>query len=567
MFSSVLVANRGEIARRIVRTCDRLGIRTVVMERDFLDIEAVIAAGAGCDAVHPGYGFLSESPALARACADAGLVFIGPSPEAMEKVGDKERARALATEAGVPVLPAYEPDAVSEFPVLVKAVAGGGGRGMRVVSSPSELDDALAAARREATAGFGDDRVFIEKYVERARHIEVQLLGDVALGERECSLQRRHQKVIEEAPSPFLDAEMRATLLEEASALARAAGYENAGTAEFLFNADDPSEHYFLEMNARLQVEHPVTELVTGLDLVECQLRIACGESWEWDGRVTGHAVEARVTAENADWLPQTGRILRYVRPTSARVDDGIEEGDEVGSQYDSLLAKVVVGGASRDEALDRLDAALAETTILGVVTSTGVLRNLLALPEVRAGEMTTSLVERVASVLKSAPKATQNVAEEAAAIDFAAAGGGDGWRLGGVRAPSWWLLEVDGETVEVELEAGTEPDPTWIHARDGATLWLAKDGYVHRVREPAIEETLLGPSDGAVKAPMPGNVIDVRVAQGDTVEEGQTIAVMESMKMELTLTSPAAGTIERIGATAGQRVKEGETIAVVTSE
>jgi acetyl-CoA/propionyl-CoA carboxylase biotin carboxyl carrier protein len=580
MFDTVLVANRGEIARRVIRTCRRLGIRTIAVHeqgdelhtRDadqarlvdsYLSIPSIVAAAEGADALHPGYGFLSENAAFARACADAGITFVGPSPEAIEALGDKVRAKEIAVAAGVPVVPTYDIGEEMEFPVLVKAAAGGGGRGMRVVSEAAELDDALAAARREAAAGFGDDRVFIEKYLPRARHIEVQVIGDVALGERECSLQRRHQKVLEEAPSPVVSAELRKQLNEEASALARAAGYQNAGTVEFIANADDPSEHYFLEMNARLQVEHPVTELVTGLDLVEVQLRVAAGEDFSWDGAMKGWAIEARVTAEDAAWLPQTGRVLRYRRPEGVRVDDGIEEGAVVGGGYDSLLAKVIAHGETRDEALHRLDRALAETTILGVMNSVGNLRTLLADDDVRAARLHTALLAQKGSL--EPPFVRPSVAEQAAAIEFADLGVGDGWRLGGVRAPSWWLLQVeDQEPVEIELPAGTPPDPRWEHVRDGETLWLAHEGYVWRVREPEIEETRAAAADNEVRAPMPGQVIDVRAAAGDAVEEGQTLVVLESMKMELSLTAPFAGEVAAIEVTTGDRVKERQVLVTL---
>jgi acetyl-CoA/propionyl-CoA carboxylase biotin carboxyl carrier protein len=579
MFEAVLVANRGEIARRVIRTVHRLGIRAVAVyeqgdelhTRDadqarlvesYLSIEAIVAAAEGCDAVHPGYGFLSENPAFARACTAAGLMFIGPSPEAMEAVGDKVRARELAVAAGLPVVPAYGIDEEMNFPVLVKAAAGGGGRGMRVVERAEDLEDALAAAKREAKVGFGDDRVFIEKYLPKARHIEVQVIGDVALGERECSLQRRHQKVIEEAPSPVVTPELRKQLNEEASALARSAGYTNAGTVEFIANADDPSEHYFLEMNARLQVEHPVTELVTGLDLVEVQLRVAAGETFTWDGELRGHAIEARVTAEDAKWLPQTGRVLRYERPADVRVDDGIEEGSEVSGKYDSLLAKVIAQGRDRSDALARLDRALSETTILGVMNSVGNLRSLLADPDVRAGRLHT---EFVAQGLKYQPLGDEGVARHAAAVEFAELGVGDGWRLGGIQAPSWWLLQVeDSEPVEIELAAGTTTGPGWHHVRDGETLWLGHEGYVWRVREPSIEEAHQQQADDEIRAPMPGQVIDVRTAQGDSVEEGQTLIVLESMKMELSLTAPFAGEVASVEVVAGDRVKERQILVTL---
>ena len=585
MFESVLVANRGEIARRVLRTLRRLGVRSVAIHTDadagaphvreadsavrvpsYLDIEAVVAAAAGVDAVHPGYGFLSENAAFARACLEAGVAFVGPGPEAIEVMGDKVRAKALAERAGVPVVPSFaleEARTSDAYPLLVKAAAGGGGRGMRIVESAGELDDAVASAKREAQAGFGDDRVFIEKFLPKARHIEVQLLGELALGERECSLQRRHQKLVEEAPSPVVDAALREQLNAEASALARAAGYTNAGTVEFICDADNPSDHYFLEMNTRLQVEHPVTELVTGLDLVECQLRIACGEDVTWDGSLRGHAIEARVNAEDARFLPQTGRVLRYVRPEGVRVDDGIEEGSVVGGDYDSLLAKVIVHGEDRADALARLDRALSHTAILGVMTNTGVLRDLLAHEDVRAGRLTTALVGEL-----SAPEhqgVADHVAEVAAAVEFAEFGAGDGWRLGSVRAPSWWLLQVEEEEpVEIELPAGTPVPPGWLHARDGDTLWLGHEGRTFRVREPAIEETLHPAAEGTLKAPMPGLVISVDVAAGDTVEAGQALVVVESMKMELSLTSPAAGTVERLEVATGDRVKQGQIVAVI---
>src|SRR5215218_1533739 len=343
MFSSVLVANRGEIARRVIRTLHALGIRSVAIYTDadagaphvaeadaairigsYLSISDVIEAAAGADALHPDYGFLSENAGLARACAEAGIVFVGPSPEAIELMGDKVRAKAAAAAAGVPVvesLSVAQARSSDAYPLLVKAAAGGGGRGMRVVESAEGLDEAIAAAQREAAAGFGDDRVFIERFLPRARHIEVQVIGDhhgnvLSLGERECSLQRRHQKVLEESPSPVVSPELREQLGDEAVALARAAGYYGAGTVEFIADADDPGTHFFLEMNARLQVEHPVTELVTGLDLVELQLRVAAGEALDVDVTLTGHAIEARVNAEDASFFPSAGPVLLAEYPT-----------------------------------------------------------------------------------------------------------------------------------------------------------------------------------------------------------------------------------------------------------
>ncbi|MGH2892156.1 MAG: acetyl-CoA carboxylase biotin carboxylase subunit, partial [Solirubrobacteraceae bacterium] len=434
MFDTILIANRGEIARRVIRTLDRLGIGSVavytpadrrapfvreavhaVQISSYLDIDAVVAACAqwGAEALHPGYGFLSENPALARACALAGVTFIGPPSEAGELMGDKLRAKEAAARAGVPVVPSFTEDearttGADAYPLLVKAAAGGGGRGIRVVQNPESLDAALEAARREAKAGFGDDRVFIERFLPRARHLEVQVIADahgnvLHLGERECSLQRRHQTVMEESPSPVVSAELRAALGEEAVALARAAGYVNAGTVEFIADFAHPAEHYFLEMNARLQVEHPVTELVTGLDLVELQLRVAAGELLplaQDDVTLSGHAIEVRVTAEDAerDFLPAAGRVLAYARPASTRevrVDDAIEPGSVIDTNYDSLVAKVIAHGTDRPQALARLDQALAGFTVLGVSTTTRYLRGLLAEDAVRAGELDTGLIER----------------------------------------------------------------------------------------------------------------------------------------------------------------------------
>src|SRR3954447_20803397 len=474
MFQSVLVANRGEIARRVIRTLHALGIRSVAIYTDadagaphvreadvalrvgsYLSIDDVVEAASGCDALHPGYGFLSENAGLARACADAGVVFVGPSPEAIELMGDKVRAKAAAVAAGVPVVESLsvEEARVSDaYPLLVKAAAGGGGRGMRVVESPSGLDEAIASAQREAAAGFGDDRVFIERFLPRARHIEVQVIGDThgdvfALGERECSLQRRHQKVLEESPSPVVSPALRERLGEEAVALARTAGYHGAGTVEFIADADDPATHFFLEMNARLQVEHPVTELVTGLALVELQLRVAAGEPLEVEVAVRGHAIEARINAEDAQFFPSAGPVLLARYPRDVRVDAAVETGSGVGTDYDSMIAKIIAFGPDRATALARLDRALAGTAILGLTTNVGFLRTLIARPDVRAGELDTGLIGRMDPV--TPPLSDEEVARAYAAHALGAPATDDpfsrrdGWRLGGVRAPSYWKLSV----------------------------------------------------------------------------------------------------------------------------
>jgi acetyl-CoA/propionyl-CoA carboxylase biotin carboxyl carrier protein len=585
MFSSVLVANRGEIARRVIRTLRRLGVRSVAIYTDvdagaphvreadaavrvpsYLDIEAIVAVGA--DALHPGYGFLSENPALARACAAAGVVFVGPSPEAIELMGDKLRAKEAAERAGVPTVPTYTPETV-EYPVLVKAAAGGGGRGMRVVESPDALDDAIAAAKREAAAGFGDDRVFLERFLPRARHIEVQVIGDthgnvVSLGERECTLQRRHQKVVEESPSPVVDEALRRTLGEEAVALARAAGYHGAGTVEFIADADDPATHFFLEMNARLQVEHPVTELVTGLDLVELQLRVAAGEALDVDVSLTGHAIEARVNAEDAQFFPSAGPVLLARYPEGVRVDAAVETGSVVGTDYDSMIAKVIAHGPDRATALARLDRALAQTAILGLETNVGFLRSLLAREDVRAGEMDTGLIGRLEP--PTPPLSDEEVARAVAAIALGAPASDDpwdrkdGWRLGGVRAPSYWKLAVNGgEPIDVALPAPGEP-PGYAY-RAG---WLGIDGWTWHVTEATAEDVHHAHADGELRAPMPGSVLMVPVASGDEVEAGQTIVVLESMKMELSLVAPLDGTVAELTVSEGDSVARDQLVAKV---
>ncbi|GAA4420710.1 acetyl-CoA carboxylase biotin carboxylase subunit [Actinokineospora soli] len=467
MFSSVLIANRGEIAVRVIATLRRMGIRSVAVYSDadagarhvreadtavrigpaaaresYLNIDRVVAAAleTGAQAVHPGYGFLAENAAFARACADAGLVFIGPPPAAIEAMGDKIRAKQTVMAAGVPVVPGRTEagmtdddlvDAAAEigFPVLLKPSAGGGGKGMRLVTADADLRPAIESARREARGSFGDDTLLIERFVARPRHIEIQVLADahgtaVHLGERECSLQRRHQKIIEEAPSPLLDAATRARMGAAAVDAARAVDYTGAGTVEFIVSADRPDEFFFMEMNTRLQVEHPVTELVTGLDLVEQQVRVAAGQPLAFgqdDVKLTGHAVEARVYAEDptAGFLPTGGRVLDLRLPTAdwARVDSGLAVGTVVGSDYDPMLAKVITWGDDRAQALDRLSLALADTAVLGVRTNVEFLRGLLADADVRAGRLDTQLVERGLAELTRAADVPDEVFA-AAALD-----------------------------------------------------------------------------------------------------------------------------------------------------
>ena len=653
MFDSVLVANRGEIAVRVIRTLSRLGVRSIAVYSDadadaphvgladvavrlgrapaadsYLSIERLLDAAVAtrADAIHPGYGFVSENPELARACERAGVVFVGPPPAATEALGDKASAKDIAEAAGVPVLPGLRGAGLSDreitefaaadparLPLMVKAAAGGGGRGMRIVSELDRLPDALAAARREAGAAFGDDTLLVERYVSPARHVEVQLLADahgnvVHLGERECSLQRRHQKVVEESPSPIVSPALRAELGDAAVALARAAGYVGAGTAEFLVSADDPSEWFFLEVNARLQVEHPVTEEVTGLDLVEQQLLIASGRQLSFtqdDVSLRGHSIEVRVCAEDpaSAFLPATGAILAYREPTGAgvRVDGGVRRGSVVTPYYDSLLAKVIATGSDRAEALERVGHALDELRLLGVPTNAGYLRRLLALPAVRAGELDTGLIERgdAAPELEASELHEALVAAAAAeSLALHARAGADPWEsLVGFRiegpAPLRWELVPSGATEPVAItieglpgrgraivgEAETEIEAhgigdgvvsisqdgrtrAWTYASQDATRWLAAgpDAVCLTVSEPIVQDAS-ETAEGSLSAPMPGTVLEVRVAAGDEVQEGDVLVVMESMKMELTLAAPAGATVEEVLVAAGDPVKQGQPL------
>jgi acetyl/propionyl-CoA carboxylase alpha subunit len=529
----LLVANRGEIAARIFRTCGRLGITTVAVsapddEGAFHTRRADEVVGVGsylsaadltdaarrsdADAVHPGYGFLAESGDFAEAVREAGLLFVGPTPDAIRAAGDKLEAKRLAREAGVPVLATGDPAEVG-YPLIVKAAGGGGGRGMRIVRGPSELDEALAAAAREAKSAFGDDRVFCERWLERPRHVEVQLLADrhgtvLHLGERECSIQRRHQKVLEESPSPALDDDLRAAIGDAAVAFARAVGYENAGTAEFVV-AD--GELFFLELNARLQVEHPVTELVTGVDLVEQQLRIASGERLALDfGRPDGHAVEARLYAEDPlTFLPQAGRLELLELPDTVRVDAGVEAGDAVPVAYDPLIAKLIAHAESRDEALDALAGALRATRVAGTTTNLGFLRWLVDHPDVRAGRATTAFLT------DNPPLSRATTAPRS-------------W------AGAWRLLNRDGAVAEPGRPAAPPTVETTAHAASGA----------HEA--------------SALTAPMPGVVIRVLVQPGERVEPRQTLVLLEAMKMETPLVSPYAAVVRRVHVAEGDRVAGG---------
>ena len=647
MFSTVLVANRGEIAVRVMRTLRRLGVRAVAVYGDadagarhvaeadeavripgYLDGVAIVAAAAsaGAEAVHPGYGFLAENAGFARACAAAGLVFVGPPAEAIEAMGDKIRAKRHVAAAGVPVVPGRDEAGLSDaelaaaarevgFPVLLKPSAGGGGKGMRLVEADADPAEAIAAARREARAAFGDDTLLVERFVPRPRHIEVQVFADghgnaVHLGERECSLQRRHQKIVEEAPSPLLTAAQRERMGASAVDAARSVGYVGAGTVEYIVSADDPSSYFFMEMNTRLQVEHPVTELVTGLDLVELQLRVAAGEALPFgqDGvRLDGHAVEARVYAEDPSrgFVPTGGRVLALSEP-DARVDSGLSVGTEVGSAYDPMLAKIITHGPDRSAALAALDRALGAYELLGVGTNVAFLRALLAHPDVAAGRLDTGLVERELDGLVSADAPDDVLA--AAVLDerLAREPAGpvadrwdvpDGWR---VRGPAWHTLHVtpaggDAVPVRIRGRAGSaevavgdgEPVPAsarrdgdrlavtyggrtrrYLRARDGDVLWLGRDGRAWALAEAepvdAARARTGGAAGGVARSPMPGTVIAVKVAVGDAVAAGQPLAVIEAMKMEHTVTAPIDGVLTDVPVRAGTTVALDATVAVV---
>jgi acetyl/propionyl-CoA carboxylase alpha subunit len=529
----LLVANRGEIAVRIFSTCERLGIQTVAVASSddmnalharradevrpvgsYLDGSDIVRAAhaADADTVHPGYGFLAENAAFAEEVVAAGLVWVGPPPEVLRAAGAKLESKRVAAEAGVPVVETGSPEEIG-YPLMIKAAAGGGGRGMRLVHASDELDQALAAARREAEAAFGDDTVFCERYVERPRHVEVQLLADghgavSALGERECSIQRRHQKVLEESPSPAVGEELRPQLEQAAVAFAEAAGYVGAGTAEFML---DGERFYFLELNARIQVEHPVTELVTGLDLVEEQLRIAAGGELRPVPTLEGHAVEVRLYAEHPlTFLPQAGRVERLSLPDEIRVDVGIEAGDEVPVGYDPLLAKVIAAGETRDEAFTRLAAALRKTEVGGVTTNLAFLRWLVSHPDVRAGRTTTAFLEENPP-LSRYPRASRP------------------WT-------TYWRLNGDRRG----------PPPR---------------------RPPPVVEAFAHASGGGrgeksvVSAPMPGTVIRVLAREGDRVEQRQPLLLLEAMKMETPLVSPYDAFVRRILVAEGERVAGGAVL------
>ncbi len=665
MFSKILIANRGEIACRVAATARRLAIQTVAVYSDayagakhvaacdeavhiggsapkdsYLRWEKIIAAAqaTGAQAIHPGYGFLSENEEFAEACAQAGLVFIGPPASAIKAMGLKAESKQLMEKAGVPLVPGYhgtdqdsallqrEADRIG-YPVLIKASAGGGGKGMRAVDKADDFLAALASCKREAINSFGDDAVLIEKYVQRPRHIEIQVFGDthgnyVYLFERDCSVQRRHQKVLEEAPAPGMTPEMRAQMGQAAVAAARAVDYVGAGTVEFIVEQRDSGamNFFFMEMNTRLQVEHPVTEAITGQDLVEWQLRVAAGEKLPLQQdqlRIQGHAIEARICAENPDnnFLPATGTLHVYGLPACAaferaddavRVDSGVREGDTISPYYDSMVAKLIVHGASREEALARMDRALAQTHIVGLATNVQFLRHVVTSPSFAQARLDTALIpresavlfkqEKVGLALATAAMVAQTLESELALATKADASGWvdpwaqrDGWRSHGASVRDFMLefhgephtarftrlhggtlqLQVDGNTAPLQYSAsaGGALDVRYGDAR--ATVHLYQKGETSHVftakgaTQIVAIDALAHSGDahaeaGRLTAPMPGKVVSFSVKVGDAVKKGQALAVMEAMKMEHTIAAPLDGTVSELLFAPGDQVTEG---------
>jgi acetyl-CoA/propionyl-CoA carboxylase biotin carboxyl carrier protein len=623
-FERVLVANRGEIAVRVVRAVHELGGTAVAVFTaadggarhvreadlayevpDYLDADALVtvAVRAGAQALHPGYGFASESPVLAAACAAAGIVWVGPDDHALRLMGDKIAAKEHVAALGVPVIPgitdpARDPDSSAEadrdhalaarasevgFPLIVKPSAGGGGKGMQVVRETSELPAALEAARRVAAAAFGDDTLLLERLVPQPRHIEAQVLGDrhghlEVLGLRECSLQRRHQKVIEEAPAPYPQGEVRMSLLAAAAQVAASVGYVGAGTVEFLVSGEDPQQWYFLEMNTRLQVEHPVTEEVTGVDLVAAQLRIAAGEPLPTQ-EITeaGHAIEARVYAERPErgFVPSTGRLLEVREPSGVRVDSGVSTGSVVTADYDPMLFKVIAHGATRAAALERLDAALASTVVLGVHTNIAYLRAVLTTREVLGATADTAFLDTLDPPAPAEPDA-RVLAAAAWALRPVPDGGASpwasrsGWRLGQHRAPTVTLLvgaeahetPVPGEA-PTDLRYAVERDTAWVW-RDGRSWELRKQTHDEAVERSRRQRAGAAP-DPQVRTPMPGTVVAIPATDGASIDAGEVIAVVEAMKMENPVTAPVAGKLV-LAVRRGETVTADQVLATIST-
>jgi 3-methylcrotonyl-CoA carboxylase alpha subunit len=647
MFGSVLIANRGEIACRIARTAKRLGMRTIAVysaadadalhvrvcdeaypigpaeaRASYLAIERLIEAAqrARAECVHPGYGFLSENADFAQACAQAGPVFVGPPPSAMRAMGLKDRAKALMEAAGVPVVPGYhgerqEPKFLKEkayeigYPVLIKPAAGGGGRGLRRVERHAEFEATLEAAIRECEAAFGGSRVLIEKYVAAPRHIEIQIFADrhgnaIHLGERDCSLQRRHQKIVEEAPAPGMTAELRARMGTAAVKAARAVGYSGAGTVEFVADGTAglrAGAFWFIEMNTRLQVEHPVTEAVTGLDLVEWQFRIAAGERLplaQEQVRLHGHAIEARLYAEDAEngFLPSPGRIVALQWPADIRVDAGVEAGSSITPFYDPMIAKLIAHAPTRDAALDGLKSALERTVIAGPHTNLAFLTVLCRAPAFRAGRVDTGFVDRNLAALGAIPHEPDDAAAALGAARLLAQSFGsstaeaaldgedseadspwtarDGFQLGGTRSVTTPIV-VDGDSLDATVSYGADGVRVAVNraapAEDAQTFAAGEEVYVlrhgrqTRVRLADFAASAAAEAgEGTITAPMHGRLLEIFVDLGDHVAAGQRLAIIEAMKMEHTLAAPFAGTVRAIAAEPGAQLVEGGEIMLI---
>lgn len=654
MFNKILIANRGEIACRVIATCRRLGIATVAVYSDadrnarhvrladeaihigaapaaesYLRAEVILDAArrSGAQAIHPGYGFLSENAGFARACADAGIVFIGPPASAIDAMGDKSSAKALMQTANVPLTPGYhgerqdpgflraQADAIG-YPVLIKASAGGGGKGMRKVEAGADFEAALASCQREAQSAFGNAHVLVEKYVERPRHIEIQVFGDshgnvVYLFERDCSVQRRHQKVLEEAPAPGMTAERRAAMGKAATDAARAVGYVGAGTVEFI--AGPAGDFYFMEMNTRLQVEHPVTELITGTDLVEWQLRVAAGQplpKTQAQLQIHGHAIEARLYAEDADrgFLPSTGMLRHLQLPQASanvRVDAGVEQGDAITPYYDPMIAKLIVWDVDRDSALQRMQRALAQCQVVGVTTNAAFLRRLVMTESFRHANLDTALIERerdaldihhvpatdsdwaLAAVLAISGTSADPHADQASQSAWEIA---DGWRLTGAASRGvilehleqraqlqvkairdGWQVQVGDALIEVSGSAGNGHYALQVEGRlqrgsvvrDGTALHVFGTDRQQRfnVHDPVADADSSNDHGGSLLAPMPGRVVTLLVEPGSAVKRGTPLLVMEAMKMEHTLQAPADGTVHGFRARAGDQVGDGAVL------
>ncbi|HZZ70599.1 MAG TPA: biotin carboxylase N-terminal domain-containing protein [Phenylobacterium sp.] len=625
MFKSVLVANRGEIARRVFATARRMGLETVAVyseadasaahvadadravpigpaaaRESYLVPEKIIAAAkaSGAEAIHPGYGFLSENADFADAVVAAGLIWIGPPSAAIRAMGLKDAAKALMQQAGVPVTPGYLGEDQSEatlakeaarigFPVLIKAVAGGGGKGMRKVERAADFDAALASCKREAAASFGDDRVLLETYVQRPRHIEVQVFGDshgnvVHLYERDCSLQRRHQKVIEEAPAPGMDAKTRAAITGAAVKAAQAVSYVGAGTIEFIADASAglrPDRIWFMEMNTRLQVEHPVTEMVTGLDLVEWQFRVAAGEPLPLKQDqigLAGHAVEARLYAESpaTGFLPSTGVLEHFELPPTVRADAGVQEGGEVTPFYDPMIAKLIAHAETREAALSELAEACDAVEVWPVKTNAGFLARCLDAPDFIAGDLDTGFIERNLAELAAAPEpspaALSAAAEAAMAVDETLSPEPSPWRdLPGFRlnaepATSTRLF-LGGKPVIAALSDMAAPRSVLLTDEDEIVVFEAGEAFVFTTHPPAADEAGAA-GDGAIRSPMPGKVTQISVKAGEAVKKGQALLVLEAMKMEHALTAPFEGTVDEVAVALGAQVSEGAVLVKLTA-